>query len=1282
MTHQIKIEFANYVDGQTPTWEDWSEYLVNAPNISKKVESENEGEAGVIVFDNANVTFRYEYGNPVYAVFSIDLSTKQRYLFRIYKANSAGQYVQLFEGMADFSTIEWDGNSPVISFDIVDKLSAIGLLQSLPARTAKSLKTENPPWLTPLNWSAGHYYKINIGNNPEVVIEVLKNEGSGEVHVDVGNVTPVFEAGEILMTYDTTNGTKKYLFAQERYFYPGNYPPQNDTWLYSTNDSDNLVGSYRIDSSDGDAYKIDTPSIKLKYFNDIFYIGEICDKITSTHNGIPSVKVTSFQGLKILELLIKQAWSNISIIKKGITAYNIPYNYWRQTIDEKPFQKEPIEALKMLADTMGCYVYIDISGNAIIQIKGQNGLTKSIGTTVIINKTKKYFWDKLVDGANVEIKSWIVDAATGQNLIGKALVTKQTIGFTTVNGIKPRNELKKELLTADGSITTQEGLNTSAANYAINLMNFYGLRRSSYKITFNLDDNILNNQWELVDNLIMDGNNYFFTGIQYNLSSNVVDLEMVETQGHDYDPRALVFSLSEANSLNITSNPSADTASPSVGYNYIFNTPLSLLGSTVSLDFTNNLKLTTNKLDTAQPIKTTDTPTFAQVNLSNAGTSTQAVRGDRNIATSAPLTGGGDLTANRTLALSYNATNLKLTLNALDTIQDIATTSTPTFAQVNLSSAGTSTQAVRGDRSIATSAPLTGGGDLTANRTLALSYNTTNLKLTSNALDTIQNISSTSSPTFAGLYINGSIFQSTSSLIQNNFLPGWTGTGWRIDYGVTNASFSNLEIDNLTVRKSMKVFEFIINQIRATNGSLFVSSSAKVASATLTTGTTEYYSITFDDPEGYNICPFAIDDILLIQRVRLDSTTLVKRIVLQVTSVSYTTISTTVLYRDGLIDKNDVCVRIGNVSNTSRQGNIYLTSDDVNAPYIDIADNVNSWTAWQSLNKLKLRLGKLDGITDSFFGNLNGYGLYAKSNVYLRGKIYAENGGYIGGWNISNNSLTSPYIYSGITSQMELISDSALSKIGLYLNYDINNDDRIINLSFGRIIDGYGGLTSSYGFSFRSLGDNYFEISNTLKQIAGWEFDSSKLIKGTPTLGIALNTSSTPFISGASAKGFEVYDYTNPKLFIGKKDGNSLDWNITEPDTLTIKGTIKSSRFSTTNVFAGAYNYLVIDADNNGYFLKAQRYVDLNNNMHVLIQPNGTTDLMSLYNIANGVAQTINFNYYNGQLGISINGAYAIRWRGNLVSDPNSDLRYGDIYFNTYNARVYIYTSNSWVALN
>lgn len=77
----------------------------------------------------------------------------------------------------------------------------------------------------------------------------------------------------------------------------------------------------------------------------------------------------------------------------------------------------------------------------------------------------------------------------------------------------------------------------------------------------------------------------------------------------------------------------------------------------------------------------------------------------RIIATTAPLTGGGDLSADRTLVIAKATAAVDGYLAAAD------------FTTFNAKVAAT--------RSISTTAPLTGGGDLSANRTLGITQSTT-----------------------------------------------------------------------------------------------------------------------------------------------------------------------------------------------------------------------------------------------------------------------------------------------------------------------------------------------------------------------------------------------------------------------------------------------------------------------------------------------------------------------------------------------------------------------------
>jgi hypothetical protein len=81
-------------------------------------------------------------------------------------------------------------------------------------------------------------------------------------------------------------------------------------------------------------------------------------------------------------------------------------------------------------------------------------------------------------------------------------------------------------------------------------------------------------------------------------------------------------------------------------------------------------------------------------------------------------------------------------------------------------------------------------------------------------------------------------------------------------------------------------------------------------------------------------------------------------------------------------------VRIGNTTSGSRQGALYLTADDNEAPYMDIIDGVTAFSEISgSGGAIKVRLGKLDGITDAGFGGaISGYGLYTE-NAYLKGNL-------------------------------------------------------------------------------------------------------------------------------------------------------------------------------------------------------------------------------------------------------------------------------------------------------
>tara|TARA_R100001463_G_scaffold54610_1_gene105691 strand:- start:8 stop:2383 length:2376 start_codon:yes stop_codon:yes gene_type:complete len=336
--------------------------------------------------------------------------------------------------------------------------------------------------------------------------------------------------------------------------------------------------------------------------------------------------------------------------------------------------------------------------------------------------------------------------------------------------------------------------------------------------------------------------------------------------------------------------------------------------------------------------------------------------------------------------------------------------------------------------------------------------------------DMNQNVLTSSDVTFNDIIVAGDDIRS------DPFSSGFTGSGWSID------NTGHLEVSDATIRGTLSVYELLIQQIRASNGAIFVSSSAKVESSSGLSASDDDGTITFEDPSNNNLCPFAANDLIMMQRIKPGAfvakdaaggaTNVIKKLVYKVASVNGKTITV----ENGGFDntsspsEGDDFVRIGNTSNSARQGIVYLTSDDSNSPYIDIKADIDSYSDWTS-STAKVRLGKLDGITyDS--SSLSGFGLYSE-NVYLTGKITATSGA-VGGWSIANDILSSGNlridgsnnVIKEVNGKWSLNNDGSASfadgNITFATNGDITSQTYLIERSrlFGDGSDSYNG--SSY----------------------------------------------------------------------------------------------------------------------------------------------------------------------------------------------------------------------------
>ena len=392
-----------------------------------------------------------------------------------------------------------------------------------------------------------------------------------------------------------------------------------------------------------------------------------------------------------------------------------------------------------------------------------------------------------------------------------------------------------------------------------------------------------------------------------------------------------------------------------------------------------------------------------------------------------------------------------------------------------------------------------------------------------------------------------------------SFVSGFAGSGWKIDKDATADNEYDITVDNMFIRGRLSVYELLIQQIRATNGAVFVTSAAKVNSTSGLSSSDSSGTITFQDPSGHGICPFAANDIIMMQRVVPGSLVagnatapvgdIIKKLVYKVSSVSGAT--ATVVAATGYTNANvpvegDDFVRIGNTSNSNRQGSIYLTSDDSNAPFIDIKDNIDSYADWHSTATTEVRLGKLDGITDTDAGldgtQSNSYGLYS-SNVFLKGHISA-NSGAIAGWNITAGEIYK--LDGGSTPSSSPNNGVVIDKDGGY------NSHALIKVYSGTA------LKAAVG----NFGDNKYGIAAEEGEIGNWVIDTNSIHKESSSsyIGIASTAhSSSPagtspqFFAGATGtqgQSANIAFASNGKIYgngiyVKESGGSSVDYLIT-----------------------------------------------------------------------------------------------------------------------------------------
>ena len=212
---------------------------------------------------------------------------------------------------------------------------------------------------------------------------------------------------------------------------------------------------------------------------------------------------------------------------------------------------------------------------------------------------------------------------------------------------------------------------------------------------------------------------------------------------------------------------------------------------------------------------------------------------------------------------------------------------------------------------------------------------------------------------------------------------GIIGSGfhlWR-DYG----GMTHLVVDKFTVRQTMSVLELLIDKVRSVGGMIVVSASNGKIKRVGADG--DNYIITFENENT-----FVAHDLIRCSTWTGEN---LKSYWVEVASVVGDSVLVPISeFGDFAPQEGDECVLMGNTANANRQNVIVISASEDGQPRIDVYDKVST-TNFD--NCLRTRLGSLDGIKDSVFGDEQpqGYGLYS-DNAYLKGKFVLHNGDDIG----------------------------------------------------------------------------------------------------------------------------------------------------------------------------------------------------------------------------------------------------------------------------------------------
>lgn len=193
----------------------------------------------------------------------------------------------------------------------------------------------------------------------------------------------------------------------------------------------------------------------------------------------------------------------------------------------------------------------------------------------------------------------------------------------------------------------------------------------------------------------------------------------------------------------------------------------------------------------------------------------------------------------------------------------------------------------------------------------------------------------------------------------------------------------NWNIDDIADIFLHREFEYQVNQIRVTNGTVLIGSAAKLDIGSQSIGSPSWASakLVFEDVTKKGLVPFRVGDILFSRSIAkdgagydangniIDSDALIRQFIYEVDSVSGLNvwviphIDTLAPANKGEPQSGDTFVKIGNVNTGANL--IELASDLKYPPRITLIVDVKSWSDYLAEDHKAVVIGNMNGLTDA-----------------------------------------------------------------------------------------------------------------------------------------------------------------------------------------------------------------------------------------------------------------------------------------------------------------------------